>query len=108
MMYLPWPKTFRNHPLWGESFLATMADKMYQADFYPYRDMTVNEADELINRTITDFPIAEKYLEVANRSPRNPWQYKDSLTVLKYDVVSLLKKLKLYSFYRVLKLWITI
>ena len=64
MMYTPWPETYRYNSQTRQSKWLALVEKHYKTGCYSYKEMTPEKIQQMYNRPIEEFPIAEHYLEV--------------------------------------------
>lgn len=77
LAYLPWPKTFRHRITTLSDLLTVYTDKIFNAGFHPFKEMTELAADRL--EKSVSIPFAEDYLELRNPGRlRKPWNYYES------------------------------
>jgi glycosyltransferase involved in cell wall biosynthesis len=77
-MYTPWPSTMRQGN-WKQKCLQYINECGTRAGCHPFNEMTAPDIKRLIDRPISEFPTAEKFLTTAT-SLRKPWWYSSSFS----------------------------
>lgn len=76
MMYTPWPETYRYKTASKDKFYTKMLDHIYHAGLHPYNDMTGEKIEELLSRSIYEYPYAENFLTVKDDVGLiQPWNF---------------------------------
>lgn len=77
LAYLPWPETFRHRITSLSDLITVYTDKIFNAGFHPFKEMTKLAEDRL--KKSVSIPFAEDYLELRNPGRlRKPWNYYES------------------------------
>jgi hypothetical protein len=84
MMYTPWPETYRAN----KKNIQYIMEKFLMIGLNPYKNMTEEKVDLLLNRPLDSFPIAESYLKAKNNLLSKPWEY-STPSLLKMIILSL-------------------
>ena len=72
--YCPEVPIFRNR---GQSFAARLAARITGTDVKAFHDLDAEHRQRLLNRPISDWPIAETWLQPLSSKVRKPFVYKD-------------------------------
>lgn len=76
MMYLPWPETYRYKKTGKDHLFTRLLDYYYKTGFYPYKKMTDDVVQVLLDRPIQEYPYGERFLKLKlNVKLREPWNY---------------------------------
>jgi len=72
MMWLPNPISHRGKK---RSLWLRVIEKISRAGFYPYTYMSPSEASSFLKRKITEFPVAEDYLDCPGLTKKKKWAF---------------------------------
>ena len=94
IMFTPWPETYRNNisKRSFKNFLIFLSDKLFNAGFHPYKEMSNEKINKLLSRDIREIPYAEDYLETYTKL-KKPWLYTTSINYFVYHFVKFANQL---------------
>lgn len=76
MMWLPFPEAYRGKT---KSYYLRVIEKLGSVGFYPYRYMNDKEVEALLNRNVSEIPVAEHWLTCDNVPRRPRWSFTGGL-----------------------------